>query len=72
MTTDRRFARIIADNDQDVAHLLDWWRESSTADKLVVLAAIQRLYDDPVMEIVSRFAQLAFAQTAVRANVEET
>ena len=54
--------KLISDNEQDEANALTWWRESSEADKMHVLRAITREYDDPVMEIMSRFAQLSFAR----------
>lgn len=59
-------ARITADNDQDQAECDAWMRETSDAGKLAVWLAIQREYKDPVMEIISRFAQLAFAQSLGR------
>lgn len=58
--------RLTADNEQDRAECRRWWREASAEDKLRVWDAIQREYDDPVMEIVSRFAQLALAEVAER------
>lgn len=60
------YLRIIAANEQDRAEFADWWRDSTAEDKATVWEAIQRRYDDPVMEIVSRLAQLAFAELAER------
>lgn len=54
--------RILADNDQDRAEARVWWRESSNSDKMHVWREIQRHYEDPAVEIMSRFAQLAFAE----------
>lgn len=56
--------RLVAENEQDRSCCRDWWREATPADRLQVWEAIQRDYDDPVMEIVSRFAQLAFSEMA--------
>lgn len=63
--------RLISDNDQDRADCERWWRESTEQEKLRVWALIQRPYDDPAMECMSRFAQLAFAEMAERMNREE-
>ena len=57
---------LICVNDQDRATCAEWWREATVEDKLAVWFAIQRHYDDPIMEIMSRFAQLAFGEMAER------
>ncbi len=59
----------VSDNEQDLAEALAWWRRSSAAEKLLVWAAIQRPYNDPTMEIMSRLAQLAFGQIAEREGI---
>lgn len=58
--------KITSDNDQDQAECDEWMRESDDAERLAIWQAIQRPYADPVMEILSRFAQLAFAQSVER------
>lgn len=65
---DAMLARIIAANDQDERECDEWMRESSDAEKMNVWLLIQRKYDDPAMECMSRFAQLAFAQSLARVN----
>lgn len=61
------YLRIAADNDQDRVACAEWWRQATPADKMAVWDAIQRPYpDDPVQEIVTRFAQLAFSKMALR------
>ncbi len=62
--------RIISDNDQDLAQADEWWRTSSLEYKLAVWACIQRHYDDPAMEVMSRLAQLAFGQLTERMAVK--
>lgn len=57
-----RDAKLIHDNEQDRAACREWWAAASVEEKCRVWDAIQRTYDDPVMEIVSRFAQLAFGE----------
>lgn len=63
--------RVISDNEQDRAECRRWWAEATTEDKLRVWHAIQQEYADPVLEIMSRFAQLAFAEMAVKADEKE-
>lgn len=53
--------RLVSDNEQDRAMAEKWWRESSKEDKLAVLGKITQHYDDVAMELMSRFAQLAFS-----------
>jgi hypothetical protein len=62
----RIMLKIAADNDQDRAEAETWWWQSSNADKVAVWEWIQREHDDPVVEIVSRLAQLAFGELAER------
>lgn len=61
-------ARLVSLNDQDLAECDRWVRESSNQEKIAVWLAIQKLGgpDNPVEEIVSRFAQLAFSQAMER------
>jgi hypothetical protein len=56
------FLKIIQDNEQDRAELRSWWGDTSYDAKMRVLERIQAQHDDPVDEIVSRLAQLAFAE----------
>jgi hypothetical protein len=55
-------AKIISDNEQDRAACEQWWRDSSTADKILVWLEIQKPHKDTAKELVTRFAQLAFAE----------
>lgn len=59
---DRQLLRIVHDNEQDRANCEKWWGESSIEEKRAVWAAIQVVYENPIMEVMSRFAQLAFAE----------
>lgn len=65
------FLRLIAYNEQDRAEGLQWWRESSTAEKMAVWEMIQRPFSNPIMEIMSRLAQLAFTEMAEREGLGE-
>lgn len=60
--------RLVSDNEQDRTSCKEWWREATEAEKLSVWARIQQSYTDPIDEIVSRFAQLAFAEMAEEMN----
>lgn len=62
-------ARITADNDQDREMCKQWWRETSAADKIRVWNLIQQNHADPVMEIMSRFAQLAFGEMVAELGI---
>jgi hypothetical protein len=61
-----KLLRLMADNDQDRAGCQQWWQEASNAEKLAVWNVIQTDYTDPTMELMSRFAQLAFSEMAVQ------
>ena len=56
--------RLIADNDQERMECRAWWANTTLLDKILVWGAIHHKYDDPAMEIMSRFAQLAFGEMA--------
>jgi hypothetical protein len=58
----RLFQQMISDNEQDLAEGKLWWQEASLASKLEVLKCINRDFDDPAMEVMSRFAQLSFCR----------
>lgn len=58
--------QIDADTVRDIAAMEMWWKSSSNEDRLRVWKAIQQKFDDPVMEIVSRFAQVAFSECVGR------
>lgn len=51
---------LLADQDQDKADLREWWLSESIESKMRLFRAITKAYDDPVMEVMSRFAQVAF------------
>lgn len=56
------FLLIVSDNEQDRMHMLKWWKESTYEEKEAVWNAIQVQHDDPVQELVTRFAQVAFGE----------
>jgi hypothetical protein len=60
MTVEPELLRLVADHDQDRARAERWWAEATFKDKLRVWLCIQRDYPHPTMEVMSRFAQLAF------------
>jgi hypothetical protein len=62
----RWLARIVADNDQDRAECSAWWQNSTDEELLALWLALQQPCNDPVLEVICRFAQLAFAEQAVR------
>jgi hypothetical protein len=63
-SNDQLLALLGSYTDQDRCDADEWWRTATLADKLRVWDRIQAKYDDPAMEIMSRFAQLAFAEMA--------
>lgn len=54
--------RITGDNDQDRAACETWWAETTASEKFAVWQVIVKKYDDPAMEVMSRFAQLMFCE----------
>ncbi len=58
------WARIAAENDQDRAACREWWGDASLEAKRLVWEEIQKEQATPEAEIMSRFAQLAFAEMA--------
>jgi hypothetical protein len=68
------FMRFIAGNEQDRAECEEWFREATHETKKDVWGVIQRPYRDPRMEVMARFAQLAFGEMiekAIREQEEE-
>ncbi len=61
--------QVISDNDQDLAACREWLAQASENDLLRVWDVIQRVYDDPAMEAMSRFAQLALAELLVEMHL---
>lgn len=61
----RKYLAISATQDQDLEDAKRWWAETSEANKIRVWTKIQAAYDDPLMEIMSRFAQVGFTQVAM-------
>lgn len=68
---DKAMAVITAENDQDLAECDAWWAQASPKEKMAVYEYTQREFDDPVMEVVSRFAQLAFCEAFTRNMVKK-
>lgn len=62
--------KLVSDVDQDRAALETWWREHSDEVKALVWLEIQREQKNPFREIMSRFAQLAFSEAAIRFSSE--
>lgn len=66
MTHEQRvLATISSDNDQDHANFEKWWDESTWEAKEQVWLKIVEPYDDPVMEVMSRMAQIAFTDMLI-------
>lgn len=70
MNKDMMIAAVTAANDQDREGAKQWMREASMADRLAVWMRIQKNYKDPVDEIMSRLAQLAFGEIMVEVDNE--
>lgn len=68
MNKDTILSIVTADNDQDREAAKQWMRQATLRDRFLVWTRIQQEYTDPVDEIVSRFAQLAFGE--IMAEVE--
>lgn len=70
---ERAMSRIATDNAADRWAMETWWRTSTNTDRFRVWCAIQRNYpDDPVMEIISRFAQVAFGECVEKLGLDTT
>jgi hypothetical protein len=65
------FLSLIRDNEQDRAEMRAWWKETSLENKLRVWERIQVVHEDPIDEIISRFAQLAFAEATEKYEFQE-
>lgn len=63
---------ILSVHELDEAGAMAWMQESSDADKLAVWMTIQKKYDDPLMELMSRFAQWGFTQLYLKCQNERT
>ena len=63
---DKLLVSLRADQDQDIEAAKEWWRTSDVPAKMRVWNAIQKHYDDPAMEVMSRFAQLGYTLIALR------
>lgn len=55
----------------DMDRALAWWRGASEQDKVLVWKEIQRHHQDPVTEVLARFAQIGFTQVSLQANSRE-
>lgn len=58
--------RLIADNEQDKAACVEWWRESCPEVKAHIWNILQgNCWDvEPEMQVIQRMAQLKFAEMA--------
>jgi hypothetical protein len=65
------FMKLVSGNEQDRAECEQWWRETTHEDKAAVWAVIQRRYRDPRMEVMARFAQMAFGMMIEQAIREQ-
>jgi hypothetical protein len=64
--TDKEIAFLESDIDQQLAECDAWFASSTEADQLSVFNAITSTQPNPIAEIVTRLAQLAFMQATVR------
>lgn len=58
--------QIDADNDQDRAACDEWWRTTPAEQRLAVWNWLQQDFENPIEEVASRFAALAFGEAAAR------
>ena len=54
--------------DQDMAAMREWWVDSFDKDKVLVWERIQETHNDPVDELITRFAQVAFTQMELQSK----
>ena len=70
--SDSQIAVVLADQDQDYAKALQWWREHSEEAKIDVCVCMNsspdemRSADDDTLEILSRFAIIGFTEVCLR------
>ena len=61
---DQMLAVLRANNDQDFEQLAEWMREQSNADLMWFWGIMNRSYEKPHTEAITRFAILGFALVA--------
>jgi hypothetical protein len=66
--TDADYNRLIHSLEQDEAAAVRWWGSHSAEEKELVWKCIQRNYADPVVDTMSRLAQIAFKHVAIMAE----
>ena len=66
MSMNTLLQKLISDNEQDRAAFNEWWITSSHKDKLDVWGRIQKVHSDPIDEVVSGLAQIAFGEMVER------
>lgn len=62
------YLQVVSANERDHAHALAWMMEASKEERYRVWMRIQEPCADVTAEIISRFAQLAFAEITVEAE----
>lgn len=63
---------LMAEADQDRAHLDSWVQEGTEEDLLAVWMAIQREASSPLEEVILRMAQVAFTDSFLRVCGEKS
>lgn len=66
--TDAEFTKLMHHFEQDEAAALHWWGQTVDGAHNLVWKCIQRRYADPVVEMMTRFAQLGFRHVAIAAE----
>jgi hypothetical protein len=58
MTPDQLFARMAADQDQDIENAKQWIRESDPLSVMDLVTALGKTYPNPMTEAMTRFAMI--------------
>lgn len=64
------FARIGADQDQDIEHAKEWMRKHDDADLIAFWLKLNKSYPNPTTEIITRFAIIGFVHVVQAMEAE--
>ena len=68
----RNLARLEMEQDQDIAGAVEWWNNTSDADKIRLWMRIQRPEQNPLIECLTRMAQIGMTAVAIAAEKART
>jgi hypothetical protein len=63
----KKMLNVVARQDQDMAQAVEWFKEQSNEDLAELWGMIQQNYENPMLEAMSRMAQIGFSAVALEA-----